>query len=386
MEIRFVQSLAEVDAAAWDALAGGADPFLSHGFLHGLELHDCLSPQGWYPCHAVAFDDDRLIGAMPLYAKNNSYGEFVFDWSWADAYERAGGRYYPKFVSAIPFTPVSGRRVLSAPQHQGVEGALVQAAIELVQKNDASSLHCLFPVETQADIFTEHDMLLRHSCQYHWFNYDYANFDAFLATLTSKRRKQIKRERRKAVESGVEIELLRGAEIGAEQWSCFYDFYCSTFYRKWGEPRFTESFFQSLPGLRIGEPLLVLGKYAGEYVAGAFALQGNDTLYGRHWGCSKHFKNLHFELCYYQLIEYCIEQKLHRFDAGVQGEHKIMRGFEPVKTLSAHWISDPALRAAVSRFVNNESSAISDYIDELDDHTAYRQADGGPTKPVSSAP
>ncbi len=376
MKLTAISSLSEVEPAAWNALNHDGDPFLSHEFLCGLELHDCLEPQGWYGSHILLHDDaDKLIGAMPLYLRTNSYGEFVFDWAWADAFERAGGRYYPKFVSAIPFTPASGKRLLVAdPATLEIAApALIGAAVEITGQNDASSLHILFPDPDQAIALHGHELLLRAGCQYHWFNRDYATFDDFLGALNSKRRKQIRRERRDAQQPGMEIEVLYGDTITPEHWAVFHKFYCSTFYRKWGEPRLTEPFFRYLSEALPDAPLLVLGRHEGEYVAGSFSMRGSDTLYGRHWGCSQHFKQLHFELCYYQTIEFCIEQGLTRFDAGAQGEHKIMRGFDPVKTWSAHWIADANFRRAIADFLARETHHIDQYIDDLSGHRAYKQ-------------
>ena len=375
MKLEVIKSLAEVGADEWNRLNGAGDPFVSHEFLYGLELHDCLKPQGWYGTHLILRDNDNvLFAAMPLYVRTNSYGEFVFDWAWADAFERAGGRYYPKLVSAIPFTPASGNRILVAnPDDLTVAlPALTEAAIELVGAHSASSLHILFPNEEQAQQLKQKDLLIRAGCQYHWFNRDYDSFDQFLQALNSKRRKQIRRERRDASAPGITIDVLYGDAITASHWSIFHEFYCSTFYRKWGEPRLTESFFNYLSESMPDAPLLVLGKHEGEYVAGSFSMRGSDTLYGRHWGCSQHFKQLHFELCYYQTIEFCIEQKLHKFDAGAQGEHKVMRGFDPVKTWSAHWIDDPRLRDAIAEFLQRETQHIDGYVEEISGHTPYK--------------
>ena len=376
MKLEVINSLAEVGGDEWNGLNCAGDPFVSHEFLYGLELHDCLKPQGWYGTHILLRDNDNaLFAAMPLYLRTNSYGEFVFDWAWADAFERAGGRYYPKLVSAIPFTPATGNRLLvSDPRHLEIAApALTDAAIELVTAHGASSLHFLFPNDEQIEWLKQQDLLIRAGCQYHWFNRDYETFSQFLQALNSKRRKQIKRERRDASAPGIEIEVLHSNAITSAHWATFHKFYCSTFYRKWGEPRLTESFFNYLSEAMRDAPLLVLGKHDGEYVAGSFSMRGSDTLYGRHWGCSQHFKQLHFELCYYQTIEFCIEQKLRRFDAGAQGEHKIMRGFDPVKTWSAHWIDDPRLRDAIAEFLHRETQHIDSYVDEISGHTPYKK-------------
>ncbi|MCB1749775.1 MAG: N-acetyltransferase [Gammaproteobacteria bacterium] len=375
MRLSVTDSLATVEPAAWDALAG-SDPFLRHGFLHGLEDTDCLAPQGWYPQHLLVHDDDqRLVGAMPLYLRDNSYGEFVFDWSWADAYERAGGRYYPKLVTAVPFSPVSGHRLLLAPG-AGVEVAalLAGAGVRACEDNALSSWHCLFLREDEKPVFEQAGLLARLGCQYHWFNDGYVDFDAFLAALSSKKRKQIKRERRQVATQNLVVETLVGDAIGAEHWAVFHQFYCSTFHRKWGEPRLTEAFFQSLNERLPGAPVLILARADGHYVAGAFALQGGDTLYGRHWGCTAYHDTLHFELCYYQTIDFCIRNGLARLDAGAQGEHKLARGFVPVKTWSMHWIGDRGFRRAVADFLAREHTALEHYIAGLDAHLAFRQA------------
>lgn len=376
LALELVSSLAGIHAAEWDALAGD-DPFMRHGFLHGVEATDCLESQGWYPQHLLVRDGETLVGAMPLYIRDNSYGEFVFDWSWADAYERAGGRYYPKLVTAAPFSPVGGRRLLTLPQHPrqaDIEQVLVAAGIRACEDNQLSSWHCLFPEQAQTARFTDGGMMLRLGCQYHWYNHDYTDFDDFLAQLTSKKRKQIRRERRRVAEQDLVIETLTGDEISTEQWSVFYEFYCATFHRKWGEPRLTKAFFHSLESRLPGAAVLILAREGDQYVAGAFSLRGGDTLYGRHWGCLARHDNLHFELCYYRTIDYCIRHGLRRLDAGAQGEHKLSRGFVPVRTWSAHYLRDSGFRSAVNDFLRQERDGIEAYIESLDTHTAFRQS------------
>ena len=372
-----VQTLADVNAEDWDALDDSGDPFLRHAFLYGLEKYDCLSPQGWYPAHVLAHAGEELIAALPLYLKDNSYGEFVFDWSWADAYERAGGKYYPKLVSAIPFTPASGNRLLVKGDWDASELAqgLIAAIERLMEANNASSFHCLFPTAQQAALFGEASLLTRRACQYHWYNRDYQSFDDYLSALKSKRRKQIRKERRDAEACGLKIETVHGDNIKEHHWHAFHQFYCSTFYRKWGEPRLTEGFFNYLSEAMPDAPLLVLAADNAEYIAGSFCMRGRDTLFGRHWGCSEHYKHLHFELCYYQNIDYCIREGIQRFDAGAQGEHKIMRGFEPVTTWSNHLIRDPGFKRAIDDFLKRENPMIEQYIADLAGHSAYRQAD-----------
>ncbi len=376
MKLEVVESLADIAPETWDALAG-EDPFLRHGFLHGLEDTGCLEPQGWYPQHVLARVDGELVGALPLYLRDNSYGEFVFDWSWADAYERAGGRYYPKLVTAVPFSPVSGRRVLVRDDAHGERAAraLIDAAVQLCNDNSLSSWHCLFLDAQEKTLCEDAGLVARLGCQYHWFNDDYADFDAFLAALSSKKRKQVRRERRQVAAQELTIETLVGAAITPAHWSVFHDFYCSTFHRKWGEPRLNEAFFQTLDARLPGAPVLILARNGADYVAGAFALRGGDTLYGRHWGCNARYDNLHFELCYYQTIDFCIRHGLRRLDAGAQGEHKLARGFVPVQTWSTHWIRDAGFRRAVQDFVNQERHALEQYIASLDDHLAFRRND-----------
>ena len=376
MHITVTNSLKPVPADAWNALVDAREPFLSHAVLSGMEELGCLEGHGWHPSHLLAFEDTRLIGALPLYIRDNSFGEFVFDWAWAEAYERAGGRYYPKLVSAVPFTPVTGSRLLLASDAPAATGiSLVNYAIQLARDHHFSSWHCLFPTAGQLAAFTHPELIVREGCQYHWFNQEYRDFDAFLATLTSKRRKEIKRERREVSAAGIEIEVYEGRAITDELWDVFYGFYCDTFDRKWGSPRFTAPFFKHLSATDTTTPVLFMARVGAEFVAGAFALRGADTLFGRHWGCDRFVKNLHFELCYYQTIDYCIRQGLSRVDAGAQGEHKISRGFNPVKTWSAHWIRDQGFRRAVADFCQREREHIDDYVASVEAQTAYREAD-----------
>lgn len=374
-ELRVVRRLHELPAAEWNALDDSGDPFLRHEFLAGLEDHGCLKGHGWDPLHLAAFVDGTLVAALPLYARDNSYGEFVFDWNWADAYTRSGGRYYPKLVTAVPFTPVAGRRLLRLAGHPAAAEAaqmLIEAVLGLTEQVNASSWHCLFPQDEDLPCFEHPDLLLREGCQYHWYNGGYADFEAFLAGLTAKRRKEIRRERRDCAALGLEIELLEGRAITPAHWAVFHDFYCATFERKFGEPRLTLSFMRYLSTAMPDAPVLLLAKDQGRYVAGAFALRGGDTLYGRHWGCSGFYRNLHFELCYYRYIDYAIRHGLRHFDAGAQGEHKVARGFVPVKTWSVHWLRDPGFRKAVAEFLRRETRAIDLYVDDVAAHTAYR--------------
>jgi uncharacterized protein len=375
IHIESVESLAAVQPSAWDALDDSSNPFLRHAFLAGLEQHGCLESHGWQPTHLLARRGEQLVGALPLYYKDNSCGEFVFDWSWAEAHERSIGPYYPKLVSAIPFTPVTGPRLLAAtgPDTDRIKAQLVAAMLDLARSRELSSAHVLFPDDNSSAVLGQPALMRRNGCQYHWHNRDYTDFNDFLAALTSKRRKEIRRERRFVADSGLKIELLRGAEIHERHWAAFHEFYCDTFYRKWGRPRLTLDFFLHLSAAAPDLPLLILARDGQHYVAGAFALLGSDTLYGRHWGCSADYRNLHFELCYYQTIAFCIEQNLARLDAGAQGEHKLDRGFEPVITCSYHWLGDTRFRAAVADYLAREQILIDEYTARLNGQLAYRQ-------------
>lgn len=383
LSIRRLTSLESINPEEWNGLVNTDNPFLTYEFLHGLEEHDCLQGQGWTPCHFAVYSNNILVGALPLYIKTNSYGEFVFDWLWADAYQRAGGYYYPKLVSAIPFTPVRGPRLLindTFPDSSAVKNLLLDEIIETTKTTGMSSFHCLFPEQTDQAFYLQHNLLSRKGVQFHWHNRGYSDFDDFLGSLTSKKRKKIKRERRQVNEQGIEIEILTGSQINTVQWKIFYEFYCSTFYRRWGSPRMTYDFFLSLSEKLPDQTLLILARHKREYVAGAFAMLGGGTLYGRHWGCSNQYPYLHFELCYYQTIEYCIRHGLDTVDAGVQGEHKLSRGFQPVATCSYHWIQHPDFMQAVKNFLDREKVEIDAYIEALNRHLPFKRRRQGNVK------
>ncbi len=371
---RVVSNLQTISPEKWQTLDYSNNPFLSYPFLSGLEKFGCLKNQFWQPAHIVIENKHELIGVLPLYIKQDSYGEFVFDWAWADAYQQSGRNYYPKLVSAIPFTPVSGSRLLVNKKYDRafIKKELLDAAISLMQKNNFSSLHFLFPNEEDINVLTENDGLKRITCQYHWFNQNYRDFQDFTDSLTSKKRKKILKERREIKNAGIEIQRLSGSEITSEQWQLFYQFYSSTFYKKWGEPRLTLDFFQSLGKELPEQTLLILAKYNKETIAGAFAMSDNDTLYGRHWGCSQQLPFLHFELCYYQTIEHTIEKGLKRLDAGVQGEHKLARGFHPVAMPSAHWIQEDDFRNAVANYLDRETIMMLEHIESLKSHLPFK--------------
>ncbi len=373
--IKHQDSLADVAPAQWNRLNSQQNPFLSHEFLYGLESTGCLEPEGWFPRHITVELDHQLVAALPLYFRSNSYGEFVFDWAWADAYERAGGAYYPKLVSAIPFTPVRGQRLLvekDSINKTQLHQAIIRYLLDSLESANISSFHCLFPNDEDIAAFSSHQLLKRKGLQFHWHNQGYRDFQDFLDMLTGKKRKQIRRERRLVSAAGVEVEVLSGARISDEQWHCFYNFYCSTFHRRWGNPRLTLDFFKLLSRKLPASTLLILARQKGEYIAGAFAMLGEDTFYGRHWGCNRELPFLHFELCYYQTIDYCINNGLQTLDAGVQGEHKLSRGFDPVATWSCHWIQHAGFRSSVDDFLVRETREIDCYIDNLNKHLAYK--------------
>lgn len=375
MRLALHTHLDDIPARAWNALAGDINPFLRHEFLAALERHGCVGTEaGWVPQHLAVYDGERLLGAAPLYLKDNSYGEFVFDWAWASAYQRAGLPYYPKLVAAVPYTPVSGPRLLVADtlQKEAVADTLIQGAIEHARQLKVSSLHWLFTSERDTERLEQQGLLRRTGCQFHWHNHGYADFNDFLAGFSAEKRKKVKRERRRVAEADVEIEVLHGDQVSEGQWEIFHQFYSSTFWKKGGIASLTLDFFKELGRSMPRNVVLVLAKHGGRYVAGAFNLRGSDTLYGRHWGCIEEFHSLHFEVCYYRAIDYCIENGLKRFEAGAQGEHKISRGFLPTPTWSAHWLSHPAFSRAVEHFLTQEEYHMKYYMKELGEHSPFK--------------
>jgi predicted N-acyltransferase len=360
--VRILKNVSEVPAAAWDACAGPDNPFVSHAFLSALERSGSASAEtGWLPQHlAIADPSGDLSAVLPLYLKNHSYGEYVFDWGWADAYERAGGSYYPKLQCSVPFTPVAGPRLLIRPggDREALANALIAAMVQLVEEHGASSVHVTFTTREEYERLGAAGFLQRLGVQYHWENRGYGDFEDFLAGLASRKRKQIRRERRQVAESGIRLRVLQGAEIEPHHWRAFYRFYLATVDKKWAHAYLTRDFFDRLGASMADQVALVLAEDGDEPVAAALNLIGGDTLYGRNWGCAKRYRFLHFEACYYQAIEFAIAQGLTRVEAGAQGEHKIQRGYLPSETYSAHWIADPALRDAVAHFLERERPAM----------------------------
>jgi hypothetical protein len=376
LQIRVVEDITRIDRAAWNRLGVAPYPFLRHEFLAALETEDCLGERfGWLPRHLTLWDGgQRLLGAVPLYLKFNSYGEFVFDWAWADAYERNGLRYYPKLVSASPYTPATGPKLLIAQDAPAdVARLLMDAVLELARQLEVSSLHWLFTLPQENAGLEDQGLLRRTGCQFHWQNQGYADFDAFLGALTSGKRKNIRKERRRVQEAGVKFRLLDGHTADERDWETFHAFYESTFHRRGGIPTLSVGFFRRLAEQLPDGVLLVMAEYGGKPVAAAFCLVGQDTLYGRHWGCSEHFDMLHFEACYYQGLEFCIERGLQRFEPGAQGEHKVARGFLPTETLSAHWLADPRFAQAIGEHLRHERAGMTEYLREMAGRSPYRK-------------
>ncbi|HEV3373398.1 MAG TPA: GNAT family N-acetyltransferase [Xanthobacteraceae bacterium] len=410
--LRVANALTEIERAAWDACAnpqaseldgilagdlqsesqdcartlpeaaGSAaeteyNPFISHDFLSALERSgSARNRTGWQPMHLIAqAADGELLGVVPCYAKSHSQGEYVFDHGWAEAYERAGGSYYPKLQVSVPFTPATGRRLLvrPGPQAQAVRGALADGLAEICRRSNASSVHVTFPTEPEWQMLGTHDYLLRTHRQFHWENAGYQTFDGFLAALASRKRKIIRRERAEAVAPGIEIHWLTGADLTESVWDAFFAFYMETGSRKWGRPYLTRAFYSMVGESMSDRILLVMARRNGRWIAGAINFIGSRTLFGRHWGAIEHHPFLHFEVCYYQAIEYAIANKLARVEAGAQGQHKIARGYLPTTTYSAHYIVDPALRRAVASFLEHERAFVAEEIEEFAETAPFRK-------------
>ncbi len=369
---RMAGSVGELDAAQWDGLSNKGNPFVSHAFLSALEDSGSVGEgTGWLPAPLVIEDGDRLVAALPAYLKGHSQGEYVFDHSWADAWERAGGRYYPKLQIAAPFTPATGPRVLT--RDPALAGPLLGFAEKFVAANRLSSAHATFVEPAQVPLFEDAGWLLRRDIQFHWANRGYASFDDFLGALASRKRKAIRKER-EAAQEGVTIRRLTGADLKPEHWDAFWAFYQDTGARKWGSPYLTRAAFDFLCERMADEILLVLAYDGTRPIAGALNFIGRDALYGRYWGCTEDRRFLHFELCYYQAIDAAIELGLARVEAGAQGQHKIARGYEPVQTTSAHWIADPGFRKAVADFLERERQGVAVDAEWLSEQTPFRKS------------
>jgi predicted N-acyltransferase len=386
-QVKIAQGLKAVPATDWDACAVGTgsgdddpfNPFVSHAFLSALEDSGCVGGKtGWAPVHILVEDEaGKLLGTAPCYLKSHSMGEYVFDHSWADAYTRAGGRYYPKLQVAIPFTPVTGPRLIvpDGPRSAEIRSYLIAGLRALRDQTGASSIHATFLQEADLKALTAEKFLQRDDQQFHWFNDDYGSFEDFLAALASRKRKAIRRERRDALSNGISIEWVTGGDITEAHWDAFFTFYMDTGSRKWGRPYLNRRFF-SLVGERMADRvLLVMAKRNGRYIAGAINFIGDKRLYGRNWGCIEDHPFLHFEVCYYQAVEFAIARGLDRVEAGAQGEHKLARGYRPVITSSAHDIADLSLRQAVQAYLDQERLYVSEAAEELSEAVPFRHAD-----------
>ena len=370
---RIADAASAVTAEDWDACAGNANPFLSHAFFVALEESGSATARtGWQPVHIVIDDaDGRPAAIAPAYAKSHSQGEYVFDQNWADAFMRAGGAYYPKLQIAVPFTPVPGPRLLLRDPSKGP--ALIAAAESLARDNGLSSVHATFVAPDQIALFEQADWLIRCDQQFHWTNEGYASFDDFLGALQSRKRKALRKERAAALDSGITIEWVTGAALTEAHWDIFWGFYQDTGARKWGRPYLTRRFFSMLGETMADKVLLILALRDGRPIAGALNLIGADTLYGRYWGCVEDVPFLHFELCYYQAIDYAIAHGLKRVEAGAQGGHKLARGYRPTPTWSAHYIVNAGFRRAVANYLEAERLAVAREIDALDEMAPFRK-------------
>ena len=371
MELSTCDSLTKISADSWNELAGDTNPFIQHDFLLALEQHECLHPYGWHPNYLLIKDDDKLIGAAIAYIKMNSYGEFVFDWAWADAYRQAGKQYYPKMVVAIPFTPANSPKFLVHPDADKylIINKLTEFSLHVLKEYKLSTIHNLFIDKEITEQQKDSGFFQRIDCQYHWNNNNYENFDHFLSFLKPKKRKNIKQERRKVNDSNIEIQRLKGEELTEEQWLRLYDFYRITFMKKSGSPTLTLEFFKAIKH----KVLAIIAVNNNEMVAGAICIIGKDTLYGRHWGCFEDYDGLHFEVCYYQGIEYCIEKKLSTFEPGAQGEHKISRGFLPTLTWSSHWVEDKQFREIIIAHCQRETDYMQLHYEEMKTRSPYKE-------------
>lgn len=391
LTMRAVERISTIPAGDWDACVAGAGapdtPFVSHAFLDAIEESGCVgSRTGWQPRHLVVENGDgAVVAAAPLYVKGHSYGEYVFDHAWAHAFERAGGRYYPKLQCAVPFTPVTGVRLLIRPgaassgmTPRSLRMALANGMSALTRQYGVSSLHVTFCTGEEAEVLQEAGYLIRHDHQFHWHNRGYADFDDFLAGLTSRRRKNIRKERQKVADAGIRMLALSGDDIKPWHWDAFYRFYTDTYDRKWGAPYLTRGFFSILQESMADKVVLFIAEHDGQPIAGALNFRGRDALFGRNWGCDLRFKFLHFEACYYSAIDYAIAHGLQRVEAGTRGPHKLQRGYAPVRTCSAHWIEDAGFRRAVSEYLESERAAEASEVSEIAEYLPYRQDGGDP--------
>ena len=377
----------EINTTAWNKLLTDNNPFMRHEFLNGLEECDCaIAETGWQPAHIAAYTNNlksELLGVMPCYIKNNSYGEYIFDWSWADAHYRNGLDYYPKLTNAAPFTPATGERWLIAKDNtsyssEEISTALINAALKFTDEHNFSGLHCLFLNEEQYTFLGEKQFLQRVSNQFHWRNQSYQSFDDFLAKMSSKKRKNIKRERRRVKESNIDYQWLTGSELNLSTANTIHQFYQRTINYYGARPYLNHAFFEYLVEHFSEQTLILFAKFEDKVIAGGLYFKSDDCLYGRYWGALDNFHSVHFETCYYQAIEWCIAHGYARFEAGAQGEHKLARGLEPNTTYSAHWISHPQFRVAIDDFLDQEKQHIAEYSNSLQAHSPFKTDDNEP--------
>ena len=377
MKIEFLDSIERIDKEKWDRAINNQYPFLKYEFLKALEITKCVSPEeGWTPLHLVVSEVDTILAIMPLYIKTDSQGEFVFDWSWADAFYRNGLDYYPKLVSSIPFTPASGPRlvVTDSTKTEEIVKIVSGALKQLAEENNFSSVHILLADKDEINLYSNQDFSLRTSYSFHWFNKEYKNFGNFLEDMTSRQRKNIKKERSKICSQGIVMSKIKGSEITDEMLEIFYKFYQVTYLKRGMRGYLNLDFFKYIVNQMPESILMVLAQNSSrEYVAGALNFYDEEKLYGRYWGCLEEYDSLHFETCYYQGIEFCIEEKLDSFDPGVQGEHKIKRGFCPIETFSAHWIKDIRFKEAIDDFLSRERVHILEYNQDRKSRLPFRK-------------
>ncbi len=368
--LEIADSVQQVDAQSWDALVGDM-PLLSHAFLSALERSGSVGKgTGWQPYPLLVHDEGKLVGAMPLYVKSHSYGEYVFDWAWADAYQRNGINYYPKLVSALPFTPITSQRMIA--NNAQTQALMVEALTETMHKHQLSSAHVLFPDDDSATVLKQAGWLQRQGVQFRWQNENYIDFEDFLKTLSHDKRKKIHQERKKVVSSGVICKRIKGADITSEQWHFFYECYENTYLEHHSTPYLTPAFFEEIGQTMPQNILLVLAYLDNEPIAAALNIYHQTTLYGRYWGGLRYVPNLHFELCYYQAQEFCIAEKIQYFEGGAQGEHKLARGFKPRPTSSFHQVAHPDFAHAIEDFVKQESLGIAAYTSELEERAPFK--------------
>ena len=377
MKVAVHDAIGNIPAATWNDLAGDDYPFLRHEFLLAAEKSGSVAPEsGWTPCHLTLSEAGSVRAALPLYEKSHSWGEFVFDWAWAQAYQRAGFDYYPKLVSAAPFTPAPSRRLLLAdPDDLTSASLLVDAAVQLAQERECSSLHILFPDENDKALLGNAGLKLRKDCQFHWHNRGYATFDDFLTTFSAAKRKKVRQDRRRVSNAGISFRRLHGDELDADMLHVVYQLISITFMRRGSLPYYNLDFFRRLSATLPDNLLVILAERDARPIAAAVFFESDHVLYGRYWGSNGHYDALHFETCYYQGIEYCIESGKQLFEPGTQGEHKIARGFIPVETWSAHWLQHPEFFSAIGDYLDQETEHIDRYMEAVDQHSPYRKAD-----------